>query len=422
MAQDNNPVVDNTSGNEVTKDDILDVLMDDTSDKSNDKPVDKSADKDDELKLDVSESVDESDDNVDDESTDSDDDDDENEDEVKEIELKDDDDLDYKDVPKRQEILKQFPELFKKFPGVERAIYREQQYSEVFPTIADAKNANERLGTLKAFENELMSGSIENVLKSVKSTDDGAFNSITTGLLQTLAKVDEKAYYGTLNFVIKNALYSALTSGKQSGDEQLEIAAQLLHKYIYGTTEVALLPGDKQEAPNPKEIELNNRERAFTNQQLNLAVNDVATRTDNVIKSAIDKNIDTRGVMTSYVKSKASEDIMKRVQKEIMGDSRFVAIKDKLWEAAIKDNFSESSKVKIRNAVLSKAKTVLPGIIQKVKADALKGQASRNRSASESRDDKPVTQGKVANSSNKSSGGSKKDPGKLSTLDFLMQD
>ncbi len=75
----------------------------------------------------------------------------------KEIEIKDDD---YADIPKRQQILKEFPELFKKFPAIEHAIYREQQYAEVFPTINDAKEALARNQDFKSFENELFSGDL----------------------------------------------------------------------------------------------------------------------------------------------------------------------------------------------------------------------------------------------------------------------
>src|SRR5216684_3091765 len=64
----------------------------------------------------------------------------------------------YEEIPKRQAILKEFPELFKKFPAIEHAIYREQQYAEIFPTLDDAKEANARLDDFKAFENELFDG------------------------------------------------------------------------------------------------------------------------------------------------------------------------------------------------------------------------------------------------------------------------
>src|SRR5216684_2440964 len=64
----------------------------------------------------------------------------------------------YEEIPKRQAILKEFPELFKKFPAIEHAIYREQQYAEIFPTLDDAKEANARLDDFKAFESELFDG------------------------------------------------------------------------------------------------------------------------------------------------------------------------------------------------------------------------------------------------------------------------
>jgi len=420
---------DNNESNEtLDKDGILDSLneiVEDDHKKSDNKKSDN--DDDDDIKLDLDTEDDDKSTDENDE-TDSKDDD---ESEEKEIDLKDEDELDYKDIPKRQEILKAYPDIFKKFPGVEKAIYREQQYAEVFPTISDAKAANERLTTLKNFEGELLSGSIEGVLASVKNTDGKAFGQITGNLLQTLQKVDEKAYFNTLNFVLKNALSSAYTTGKSNDDDQLQIAAQLLHRFIYGNTEVTLPAenNNRLNEPSAKELELQNREKSFLNQQLNVAVTDVTTRTDNVIKSAIDKHIDPNEIMTPYVRNNAVRDVMDLIKKEIMGDTRFVTIKDKLWESALKDNFSEASKLKIRNALLSKAKTVLPGIIKKVKADALKGLSSKNRSANESRDERPLSVGKTANPDKKSSSGSndnvkkgKEVPRDMKTLDYLMSD
>ncbi len=344
-------------------------------------------------------------------------------DDKKEEEIKIEEEEKYEEIPKRQAILKEFPELFKKFPAIEHAIYREQQYAEIFPTLDDAKEANARLDDFKAFENELFDGNIEGVLRSVKGTNDKAFSKITSGLLQTLQKVDEKAYYGTLNHVLKNAIATAYNTGKQNEDEQLQIAAQLLHKFIYGNHNITLPEPQPNKEPDEKEVRLQQRERSFIQQQLTTAVSDVTTRTDNVIKSTVDKYIDVKGVMTSYVKDKAIDDVMTEVRSSIGSDMRFRAMLDKMWEASARDNFSEVSKLKIRNALISKAKAILPGVIQKVKSTALKGNATRTREASESKDEKPISSGKPSNSSSKS--GLTKDgkiPRGMSTLDFLSQD
>src|SRR5438093_2107562 len=345
------------------------------------------------------------------------------EEEEPEVEIKEEDELeDYKEIPKRQEILKAFPEIFKKFPGIEKAIYREQQYAEVFPTVSDAKNASARLEDYKAFEGELFDGNLEGVLKSVKASNDKAFGKITGQFLQTLAKVNEKAYYSTLNHVIKNSIITAYNSGKENDDEQLTIAAQLIHKFIYGSPTITA--PDKPTETNKideKELALQNRERSFVQQQLTNAVSDVTSRTDNIIKSTVDKYIDTKSVMTSYVRSKAIDDVMTQVRDSIGNDTRFRALLDKMWEQSARENFSDASKLKIRNALISKAKTLLPGIIQKVKNDALKGHVTRSKGASESKDEKPLASGRPSNNSGKSLKDTKIPKG-VRTIDYLMQD
>jgi hypothetical protein len=339
------------------------------------------------------------------------------------IKLEEEDELEYKDIPKRQLILKEFPELFKKFPGIEHAIYREQRYSEIFPTVGDAESAKATVEDYNKFESSLLSGNLEDILSSVKSSDDKAFSKITSGYLQTLQKVDQTAYFNTINHVVKNTLATVFNAGKQNNDEQLQIAAQLINRFIYQTTNVqpSIGPIANQQQEDPREAELRNREQEFAKNQLNIAVNEVSGRTEGVIKSTIDKHLDPKGLMTPYVKRNAITDIMKEVDKQIGEDTRFKSILDKLWENSFRDGYSEQSKLRIRNALLSKAKTILPEIIQRVKGDALKGQASRSRDAAETTDRKPLAQGRPAsNTPSKSDKNSV--PRGMKTLDFLMQD
>jgi hypothetical protein len=344
-------------------------------------------------------------------------------DDKEEIKLEEEDDLTFKDIPKRQAILKEFPELFKKFPGIESAIYREQQYAEVFPTINDAKEAQARNEDYNKFEQSLLSGNIESVLASVKNTDEKAFGRITATFLQTLGKVDEKAYYATINHVIKSTLKTAFDTGKTNNNEQLQIAAQLINQFIYNSQNITVdqIQNNQQQEENPREQELKNRETQFAKQQLGIAVNDVSGRTENVIKSTIDKHLDVKNVMTPNVKRNAVNDIMREVDKEIGEDTRFKAILDKLWEQSFKENYSEASKLKIRNALLSKAKTILPAIMQRVKGEALKGQSNRNREVAENSDKRPIAQGRPSNSSPKTND-PKSLPKGMKTIDFLNSD
>src|SRR6188508_1980225 len=75
-------------------------------------------------------------------------DDDEEDDELKEIEEElagpKEEDLELTTPVRRKEILAKYPKLFKDFPYLEKAYYREQQFTEINPTIEDARVASEK--------------------------------------------------------------------------------------------------------------------------------------------------------------------------------------------------------------------------------------------------------------------------------------
>src|SRR6185436_17783046 len=69
----------------------------------------------------------------------------------KELEGPTDEQLELVTPVARREILKKYPTLFKDFPYLEKAYYREQQFTELLPTIDDAKQAVAKSETLDKF-------------------------------------------------------------------------------------------------------------------------------------------------------------------------------------------------------------------------------------------------------------------------------
>ena len=51
-------------------------------------------------------------------------------------------------APTRKEILAKYPKLFKEFPHLQTAMYRSREFSELFTTIDDAKEAVEKVRLL----------------------------------------------------------------------------------------------------------------------------------------------------------------------------------------------------------------------------------------------------------------------------------
>jgi len=338
---------------------------------------------------------------------------------------------------RRREILKKFPTLFKEFPYLEKAYYREQQFTELLPTIDDAKEAVEKSQTLDKFENDLMSGNTEIILKAVKNENPKAFNKIVDDYLTTLSKVDEQAYHHVIGNTIKHTIVSMVNEARKSNNEALQSAAQILNQFVFGSSDFVAPTklsketesGDKD---SDKSNELSQREQAFVRKQFESSRDDLNSRVSNTLKATIEGNIDPKNSMSAYVKKTASREAIENLTELIDKDSRFKTLLDKLWEHSLKSNFSKESTDRIRSAYLSKAKTLLPSVIKKARIEALKGMGKQQSSSEKDEKDEKEEESTLEKDSRKSerphserSGkikSAKDIPAGMRSIDFLMQD
>lgn len=335
---------------------------------------------------------------------------------------------------RRREILAKYPKLFKEFPYLESAYYRERKFTEIFPTIAEAESAVKKGRALDTFESELRSGNTENVLKLVKDSNSNAFAKIVDDYLPTLAKVDEKAFYHVLGGVIKDTIISMVRESKNSKDDELAKAAERLNHFVFGTKEfVPQEPMAKEEKEDSSEKKLQNREQEIVREKFVATRDGLNSKVENVLKKTIAGNIDPRDSMTEYIKKNASREALESVTAMIERDTRFKSLLDRLWEKTIKGNFQQVDVDRIKSAYLSKAKTLLPTVLKKARTDALKGMGKRVREEKEETPEPEETnpperkkEGRTTPSSNRGLESdrerAKKIPAHVSTRDYLMQD
>lgn len=422
--QSNNPsVTDPNASSELGKEDIIELL-----DKENeetlelpDKPTKPTKEKDEGTEKDK---------DVDTESE---------EDELKaieeELEEPDEEKLELMTPVRRKEILKEYPDLFKKFPYLERAYYREQQFTEIFPTIGDARETLEKATAFDNFEKQVIKdGNIENVLKSVQTENKESFLRIVDDYLPALMRADENAYYHVLGNVIKDTIITMVRESKEMGDvgQPLLSAANILNQFVFGTNKFNAPTKLLNEDPNKtsREQELQQRERAIIQDQFESVRDDLQLKADNVLKATIDMHIDPKKSMTDYVRKNASREAFENLNSLIMKDARFRALLDKLWERAFEEKFRQPSKDRIKSAYLSKAKTLLPAVIKKARNDALRGLGKRvdDNEETDSTDNEkvdrkgPVTPGKSTSNSGGKIKSAKDIPVGMKSIDFLMQD
>ena len=358
---------------------------------------------------------------------------DEEKDELDEIEeeLKepDEDKLELTTPVRRKEILSKYPKLFKDFPYLEKAYYREQQFTQIVPTIEDAREAVAKANVLDQFGEDLNNGDIGRALQAVKGYGEEAFNSLVDNYLGVLRTVDKDAHLHVVGNVIREVSLAMSGFAKESNNEELQEAAKILNRFVFGKE----APGQPTALSKPKEkddkaAQLEARERQILKNQFESARDSLNTKVSNKLKATIADNIDPRESMTEYVKKNAVRDCQERLESLLEQDTRLGALIDKLWEPAFKDGFSQASLDRIRTAYLSRAKTLLPTVIKQARNEALKGIGKRVREDNE--DDTPrkgpLPAGRTATSSN--NGGkterekAKAIPAGMSTREFLEKD
>lgn len=307
----------------------------------------------------------------------------------------DDDEFKFVTPFKKSEVLKAYPDIFKKFPDMEQKIYKGQAYEEVFPTVKEAKESKEHLEVLERAEAALFSGDLTDILKSVKNEDDEAFKRIVEGFLPTINNLDRTSYVHVIGnvgkYFIENIVGEANRFPKDSDQQrQLMLSAATLNQYLFGTTQYTP-PTKLAKEVTDGDKKLKAREQELLSQRFSEIQSDLVERTQNQIKATINKYIDPKESMSMYVRSKAIDDCMKLLDQNIGSDEAFKAKLDRSWANVIESNFAKASQEQVRTAYLGRVQSVLLDIIKKVRADAMSGMnGSPRKKLDEEEEDQPV--------------------------------
>lgn len=340
-----------------------------------------------------------------------------------EEELKvEDEELELVTPAKKKEILAKYPTLFKDFPHLERAYYRDQQFTDLFGTPEDAKETVARSKEFEKFEESLLKdGTPAQVLTSVKDADPKAFAKIVDNYLPALYQADQTAYYHVLGNMTTRMIYGMAQEAQRLQNNELLQAAHMLNQFVFGTGQY-VPPQNFSKETTEQDNSVKKEREEFLQERFDTIKEDVGSRVSNNIRNTIANNMDPKSSMSEYVKTKAVEDCQKSLDDLLAGDKHFQTIYERLWEKAAESNFSKESTDKIRAAYLAKAKSLLPDLIKRTRNQALRGLKSNGRDESIDRRG-PLPVGKSASPiSSGQKGSSSAIPKGMSTVDFLMSE
>lgn len=356
--------------------------------------------------------------------------DDELEDLLDETEEPEADKLELSTPIRKKEILKKYPNLFKDFPYLETAYYREQAFTQILPTIDDAKEAVQSRDILNAFEADVKKGDTEKLFTGLKNSSDESFKKAIDNLLPTIAKVDKDAYLHLTGNITKMTIIGMINEAKTSGNETLQAAAVILNQYVFGSsnfTPMSTLAKNESAKDNSEEVKLSREREEFRKEKYNDAKSNVDTKFQNSLKATIEANMDPKDSMGAYVKKQAVREATEKVKDLMEKDTRFKTILKQLWDFAEKSRYSPDSLKRIETAWKSKARPLLQTVIKQTRNEALRGIGKRVKEEKDEPTDKKLKANGLSSTTNRghkpTAGSSKKDiPAGITSYDYLMQD
>lgn len=351
------------------------------------------------------------------------------EEEKLELDEKEDEGDDIKEPVKRKDVLKEYPALFKKFPFLDKALYRNKEFSELFSTPQEAREAKERLGnyeelenkanTLDRLESQVLTGDTKPVLQAIKHNDPEAFNRVVDNYLPMLREVDPQAHAHVISNIFREAIMTMKQYASREKDENLDAAADIFNRFFLATTQVTQpvrLSSDKPKEDNKLEQE----RQQFIQEKFETTRDTLNDRVRNTLKATISDYMDPKNEMTDYVKRNAVNDALEDLLTNIESDSSFGKTLDTLWKKSFEKNFDKESVEQIRKTFLGKAKTMLRSSILKSRNTALKGLGKTNGARRQNEEETPRRTTSLVNRS-QSREQVKIKPG-MSTFDILNQD
>ena len=308
--------------------------------------------------------------------------------------------------PSLKAITEKFPDFFKAFPAMRDMYFREAEYSKVFPTIDDAREASENNTAFNEIRESVFEGNGNKFFSAIKEVSEKDLEKFSMTVLSTLHSVHPKAFWTAANPLVEDIAKNMFAKGIKDGNESLQNAARYLSDYFFGNTEIA--EGKKTSIVKIEDNnEVKQEREKFDNEKLTAFRSGVETDLRSQLVKAIEgkdpktekSRLDPDEVFSNFIRTTIVDRIIEDLGTQLTSDKDHIRYMESLWHKAKQNGRTDADKARILSAYLARAKSLIPSLRSKYVSEAL-GQKTRISSgkkekieASESRTDSG-TQGK----------------------------
>lgn len=277
-----------------------------------------------------------------------------------------------------KEITEKYPKFFKEFPDVRHAMAREQKYAELFPTVDDAVEANEKIEAYQQLDEQIMGGDVLSLLKNVHNSDRESYTKLVENFLPTVFQNDRGLYNKITEPIVISLLQHAAREGKKNRTDpekrsNLELAAAHISNLFFDTPDV---PEIKVRTEDPELVKARTQLKAKEEGIFQRFEEEVGETAQSLLLKEIKANLDPKNVIPGFMREALVDAIKKEVGRAMRANKAYTGTRDKLWNAARKDP-SRAMRKKIVSTYINTARKLLGPIRSKHLGEALKALGKR---------------------------------------------
>jgi hypothetical protein len=271
--------------------------------------------------------------------------------------------------PSFRDIKTAFPEFFKKFPDLRDAFFRERKYTEIFPTVDDAREAASIAASFGEISNSLIKGDPSVLLSNLAEANTEAFREVAKNLLPTIHSLDRETFFEITTPLFERFVQSMDREGARTGDVNLRKAALIVGKFMTGELKI---PNSSSSRENPERIKFEEDKNRFFQQRHQQQLEDLHTTTRAEVEELIAESLEDIDGLTKWERRKLSEDILKKVDKSLAQDERHQALIRSMLKRWVNSNYSLAQKKQLTSAYLTRAKQLIEPTRDRILKDAKK--------------------------------------------------
>lgn len=266
----------------------------------------------------------------------------------------------YKDIKAK------YPTIFKEFPSLRTSFFRDKEFSNIFPTIEDAKNAEENSQFYTNFSSDILEGNGDKFVSALE--DVGDLGTFGQKFFDNLEKKDPALHFQIVSPYLDQVVKSFYNYGSKHGSEDIKNAAEFLADYLFGDNNYAKseskVSGIRLEPKNP---ELERERQSYRDRQSS----DFQTRSlsDLGNKLTLEINKGFPEGISEKTKKMIADEVFRTMDMTLGQDKAHMSFMNSLWKKAADEGYTQEASSRIHNAYLERAKKVISSERRKLIAE-----------------------------------------------------